>query len=470
MTKEIGTEIARYNSCVQGYTATEAALDKLRRAQAMGVRELIETLEQMGRLPEDTDPKLFLPLADHTSEEVRVLAVKNLAKLRNRALLEYYTQRAHSETSTLVRREWVSAIGRLRHPDAIGSLQQFLSDEDPKVVLQAVRGLLVFQDRPEVKEALQSLYDHPSELIRNALRLHRLRNRTQPVSDPIRSPEWLHNVLVNADVLEALRYVPDESVHLTFTSPPYYNARDYTLYQSYEEYLEFLVAVFTEVHRITKEGRFFVLNTSPVLIPRMSRQHSSTRYLIPFDLHPRITQIGFEFVDDIIWVKPEPSAKNRNGGFFQHRKPLAYKTNSVIEYVIVYRKQTDKLIDWNIRQYDEETIEASRVVGDYEKTNLWRIAPATDTIHPAVFPVELAARVVQLYSYRGDLVFDPFAGRGTVGIAASKLGRYYLLTEKDPTYAQYARRLLSEGNLFCEKSVQMLSLEEFAELCIRNQR
>ncbi len=456
---------------MQAHTVSEQALAKLQRAQTMSVRELIATLEQVGRLDETTDPNIFLPLTEHPADEVRLLAVKNLAKLRNRALLEFYAQRACEEPSTLVRREWVSAIGRLRHPDAIPYLQKFLADDDPKVVLQAVRGLLVFQEYPEVETMLHPLRNHPSELIRKALSVLGSPSKTKsPYAHPVQSPEWLHNTLVNADVLEVLRYVPDESVHLTFTSPPYYNARDYTLYQSYEGYLQFLVEVFREVHRITKEGRFFVLNTSPILIPRMSRQHSSTRYLIPFDIHPLITQIGFEFIDDIIWVKPEPSAKNRNGGFFQHRKPLAYKTNSVVEYVIVYRKQTDRLIDWNIRQYDEETIEASRVVGDYEKTNLWRIAPSADPVHPAVFPVELASRVIQLYSYRGDLVFDPFAGRGTVGISASQLGRYYFLTEKDATYAEYAKRLLSEGNLFCEKPVRMFSLEEFVEVAERNCR
>ena len=88
--------------------------------------------------------------------------------------------------------------------------------------------------------------------------------------------------------------------------------------------------------------------------------------------------------------KPDYAAKNRNGGFFQHRKPLGYKANSVTESVMVYRKKTDKLIDWNIRQYDDETVDASRVMGDYEKTNLWPINPATDKVHPAVFPPELA--------------------------------------------------------------------------------
>jgi DNA modification methylase len=220
------------------------------------------------------------------------------------------------------------------------------------------------------------------------------------------------------------------------------------------------VDVFREVHRITKEGRFFVLNTSPVLVPRMSRQHASKRYAIPFDIHPRLIEIGFEFIDDIIWVKPPGSAKNRNGGFFQHRKPLGYKANSVVEYVMVYRKATDKLIDWNMRQYDAETMAASLVLGDYEPTNVWSIAPSSDPVHPAVFPLELATRVIQLYSYKGDLVFDPFAGRGTVGQAALLTERYFLLAEKEPTYFEYARQLLRTGNLLTDFPPRFLHYEE----------
>ena len=94
-----------------------------------------------------------------------------------------------------------------------------------------------------------------------------------------------------------------------------------------------------QIHRATKTGRFFVLNTSPVIVPRISRQHSSRRYPIPFDIHPLLIKMGWEFIDDIVWEKPEASVKNRNGGFFQHRKPLAYKPNTCTEYLMVYRKK-----------------------------------------------------------------------------------------------------------------------------------
>lgn len=426
-------------------------------------RTLLHVLEMLGRLPEGFDGSLFIPLLTHASDNVRLAAIKNLGKVKDESLLEHAVQMARREQNTLVRREAISTIGRMRTKRALSFLIESLQDQDPKVVLQAIRALLYFKEEPSVKEALLRLVSHPNELIRSAIQ----QGFTVPRKGPgtarghAPSPDCLKNVLVLADVRDAIKLVPDESVHLTFTSPPYYNARDYTIYKSYEEYLGFLVSIFAEVHRITKEGRFFVLNTSPVIVPRMSRQHSSTRYLIPFDIHPRLISIGFDFVEDIVWVKPDPSAKNRNGGFFQHRKPLGYKANSVSEYVIVYRKRTEKLIDWNMRQYDEETIEASKVKGEYEKTNVWKIAPSTSSVHPAIFPKELAARVVQFYSYKGDLIFDPFAGSGTVGEVALSLERFFFLVEQEQKYVDYARRRLSTGTLFSPTPPRFYTFDQF---------
>lgn len=431
-----------------------------------GVKGLLQALEQLGKLPPDFDPTPLINLAQHPHEGVRCAATKALARLENPDLLAFLSERLERETATIVRRELVSAIGRLRTPAAIPTLLSALNDPDAKVVLQAVRGLLVFRDQPEVLKVLQTLLEHPNELVRDALSTA-LQTERQSSSHQshLHSPDGLKNLMVRGDALQVLREIPDESVHLTFTSPPYYNARDYMLYPSYEAYLDFLTAVFREVHRVTKEGRFFVLNTSPVLVPRMSRQHSSKRYAIPFDIHPRIVQLGFEFIDDIIWVKPAPSAKNRNGGFYQHRKPLGYKANSVVEYVMVYRKATPKLIDWNMRQYPESIVEASRVQGKYEPTNLWAIAPSADPVHPAVFPVELASQVIQLYSYKGDLVLDPFAGRGTVGYAALLLERYFFLIEKEPTYFEYAQQMLAEGSLLqSEYRPRFMEYDKFLEL------
>ena len=437
-------------------------------------QHLLFTLKNLGKLPEGFDGQLIVPLLNHQNPKIRCLAIKNVGKLRDENFLDRLSTFARTEKNTLARREAISAIGRMRSEKAIPILAEFLTDADPKVILQALRGLLYFKEKSEVQKALESLREHPNELIREHFASEvknknaRLQKRKR---DPHHStsPDVLKNVIVCADVKEALKIIPDESIHLTFTSPPYYNARDYTIYQSYDAYLDFLTAVFKETHRITKEGRFFVLNTSPVIVPRISRAHSSKRYAIPYDIHPHLTDMGWEFIDDIIWAKPDYAAKNRNGGFFQHRKPLGYKANSVTESVMVYRKKTDKLIDWNIRQYADETVATSKVTGNYEKTNLWYINPATDKVHPAIFPPELAARIVQFYSFKGDLVFDPFGGSGTVGYVALTHERHFLLCEKKAEYVEHSKQLVDKV-LRTHTSPRVLSLTELkSELMERNQ-
>jgi DNA modification methylase len=175
-------------------------------------------------------------------------------------------------------------------------------------------------------------------------------------------------------------------------------------------------------------------------------------------------QNGWEFIDDIIWLKPEASVKNRIGGFMQHRKPLGYKPNAVTEYLMVYRKQTEKLLDWNIRSYTYETVEESKVADGYETTNVWKIDPCFDKVHSAIFPVELCKRVIQYYSYKGDLIFDPFGGSGTVGRTAKALDRLFFLTEQEPKYFEYMQLKQKKPTLFKERKTRFLTLEQFKEI------
>lgn len=259
--------------------------------------------------------------------------------------------------------------------------------------------------------------------------------------------DYLENCLIWGDATKVLSTLPPGIVHLTFTSPPYYNARDYAFYETYSDYLDFLESVFKQVHRVTQEGRFLVVNTSPVITPRRSRNDSSHRHGIPFDLHTRLVSNGWDFIDDIVWVKPEPSSTRRNGGFFQHRKPLMYKPNPVTEYLMVYRKQCPRLLDWNIRQYRGEVLRQSLVEGEFETTNLWRIPPARNRHHPAVFPKTLCEKVIRYYSYVGDVVMDPFAGSGTLGLVATDLKRKFLLVERDGEYVDLIRSRLDQKDV-----------------------
>ncbi len=422
-------------------------------------------LENLGFLPENFDGDILLPFINHNNTNVRFWVVKNLGKLSNTKYLIPLSKVAKEDSDSMVRREAVSSIGRMRDFKNIPILLEILNDSDPKILSQAIRGLLVFKGNEEVDSALKKLIDHQNELIQQVIQKEYFpkKSNSSHLSHPD-SFDFLKNVVVNGDVRKILEIVPEDSIHLTFTSPPYYNARDYSIYPSYKAYIKFLADVFQRVHRVTKEGRFFILNTSPIIIPRVSRQHSSKRYPIPFDIHPLLIEMGWEFIDDIVWLKPEASVKNRNAGFLQHRKPLAYKPNPVTEYLMVYRKKTDKLLDWNIREYDYKIVKESKVKDGYETSNVWRIDPTFDKIHSAVFPVELCNRVIQFYSFKHDVVFDPFAGSGTMGIAANALDRYFFLTEKDEKYFQVIKKNLGAKSLFSKNDPRFLPINEFSQL------
>ena len=428
---------------------------------------LIKALDRLGRLNSQFDKKPLLDLLEHENEKVRFLAIKNLAKFEDLSLLETYMDLIKSDESSGVRREAVSAIGRLRNSVTKEILISYLKDSDPEVVLQAIRGLLVFKEDLEIKKRLVKLENHPNEIIQEIIKKEFEMNHYNGNGiDHSKSPNFMKNAVVHGDVRDVLKFVPDESIHLTFTSPPYYNARDYSIYPSYKEYLEFLEEVFKEVHRVTKEGRFFILNTSPIIIPRAGRQYSSKRYPIPYDIHPLLVKMGWEFIDDIIWLKPEASAKNRNAGFLQHRKPLAYKPNPCTESVMVYRKKTDKLIDWNIKQYDFGIVEESKINGDFESSNVWKIDPVFDKKHSAVFPLELCNKVIKFYSFKGDLIFDPFAGSGTLGKASLNLDRHFFLTEKEKRYVERIKENFNQLKIFPQNKFtpKFLSLDNFKDL------
>lgn len=259
----------------------------------------------------------------------------------------------------------------------------------------------------------------------------------------------LRNTIGFGDSEQLLTDTPNESLDLVFTSPPYYNARpEYAEYITYEEYLLKMRKIINQCHRVLNEGRFFVMNISPILIRRSNRTEASKRIAVPFDFHKLFIEEGFEFIDDIIWIKPEGAgwATGRGRRFAADRNPLQYKAVPVTEYILVYRKKTDKLIDWHIRKHpDQKAVAESKIEDGYETTNVWKIHPAHHPKHPAVFPLELAEKVIKYYSFKNDVVLDPFAGTGTVGKAAIKLNRRFVLFEQDP---EYMKILQEESHLW----------------------
>jgi DNA modification methylase len=246
------------------------------------------------------------------------------------------------------------------------------------------------------------------------------------------------NKILLGDCQEVLKTIGSESVHLTCTSPPYYNAREYSTWATYDDYLNFLKDVFYEVLRVTKPGRMCAVNLSPVIEARESRAHESKRLAIPFHFFSLMEKMGWKYIDDIIWLKPEGAAINRNGGFFQHRKPVAYKPNIVTETIFIFQKPSDFLIDKVVRSYSGEQLEQSLVKDRYERSNVWKINPETASKHLAPYPKELSDKIVKYYSYVEDLVLDPFMGSGTTAVSCVDLNRNYIGVELHQEYVDMA--------------------------------
>ena len=160
-----------------------------------------------------------------------------------------------------------------------------------------------------VIDAITTLID-PSKTTTKELLENRLLGRTdasfkkKKTKSDAPTISMLRNTIGMGDSEELLKELPASSVDLVFTSPPYYNAKpEYAEYLSYEEYLLKMKKIIHECARVLSEGRFFVLNVSPVLIRRASRNEASRRIAVPFDFHRLFIEEGFEFVDDIIQIR-----------------------------------------------------------------------------------------------------------------------------------------------------------------------
>ena len=230
-------------------------------------------------------------------------------------------------------------------------------------------------------------------------------------------------------------------VHLTVTSPPYYNAKDYNKEdenvgnnESYQDYLDKIKELIKDIYDVTVPGGYVIWNTSPVI-------YEGKRFGIPFDTDRLFLEEGFEFLEDIIWVKPDGAAKLRCGGWCQNDgRPTTWHANINTEYLMVYKKPGERPKDGKftpIKNYYPNKIPKDLL------TATWLINPETQTQwHDAPFPDELVKRCILLFSYEGDVVFDPFLGSGTTMKTARRLGRDSIGIELSPEYLKKAKEKL----------------------------
>ena len=334
-----------------------------------------------------------------------------------------------------IKREIVSSIGRYDYGDEIFdfiSREAFNANNPMEVIYQMFRTCLYkSKDDKRFDDLRQKIMLHyNNEVINKADTFYNF-NRKPAGKTAVN--KILKPMLLIGDTEQTLSVLPDNSVQLIFTSPPYYNAREYSDYSSYIAYLDKMKSILIALHRVLEDGRFIVINVSPVITKRIGREFESTRYPIHYDFHSILTASGFYFIDEIQWIKPEPSVPDRVSGYRQTRKPLSYKPNCITESIMVYRKNADFLLDKNMKRYKGYNRHEGEEI---DTSNCWFIAPSRDKNHPAVFPEELVRRVLKYYSFEGDTVLDCFAGSGTTGKVAKSMNRLPVLCEINRDYVE----------------------------------
>jgi site-specific DNA-methyltransferase (adenine-specific) len=265
--------------------------------------------------------------------------------------------------------------------------------------------------------------------------------------------------LINGDSRD-LSFIPDESVHLVVTSPPYWNLKRYNdipdqmgHIQDYEVFLGELKKVWLHVFRVLVPGGRLVCVVGDVCVAR----RRFGRHLV-FPLHSDISvicrKIGFDNLNPIIWHKiANASYEVPNGSKFLG-KP--YEPNAIIkndiEFILMQRKPG------GYRRPTEEQRRKSMIEKkDFEQwfQQIWNIPGASLKKHPAPFPLKLASRLVRMFSFIGDTVLDPFCGTGTTMVAALKYDRNSIGVEIDPEYCRTAASYLKAEscNLFSDVEI-----------------
>ncbi len=241
-------------------------------------------------------------------------------------------------------------------------------------------------------------------------------------------PAELENRIILGSA-EEMKEIPDNSVHLMITSPPYNVTKEYDQNLSLTEYLEILHRVFSEVYRVLVHGGRACVN-----VANLGRKP----YIPLSDFVSRMMlDIGFLMRGEIIWDKGAGAGVSMAWGSWKSASNPVLR--DVHEYILVFskgsfaREKTEGKLDTITK---EQFMEWTKSV--------WRFNPesARKIGHPAPFPVELPRRLIQLFSFSGDIVLDPFMGSGTTAVAALEAGRKYVGYEINDEYVNLAEKRL----------------------------
>jgi site-specific DNA-methyltransferase (adenine-specific) len=248
------------------------------------------------------------------------------------------------------------------------------------------------------------------------------------VENPI-PKEYLNKIFCKSS--ENMNELPDNSVHLMITSPPYNVGKEYDKNLSLKEYRDFLKKVWKEVYRVLVPGGRACIN-----IANLGRKP-----YIP--LHAFIIEdmleIGFLMRGEIIWNKGSSASPSTAwGSWLSATNPTL---RDIHEYILVFSKDTFSRKNIHKRR---STITKNEFLEFTKSVWSFSAVPAREIGHPAPFPIELPYRLIQLYTFEGEVVLDPFMGSGQTALAALKTRRYFVGYEIEEKYVELANRRIRE--------------------------
>ncbi len=246
-----------------------------------------------------------------------------------------------------------------------------------------------------------------------------------------------------------LSWLPDRSIHLVVTSPPYWTLKEYASgnegqmghFEDYEHFLAELDRVWRECARVLVGGGRICCVVGDVCIPR---KKGGRHHVVPLhaDIQVRARKLGLDCLMPILWHKIANGATevqgNGSGFYGKPYQPGAIIKND-IEYILFLRKGGEYR---SVPALQKALSMLTRKEMQAWQRSIWTDLPGASTRggHPAPYPVELAERLIKLFSFAGDTVLDPFAGTGSTSQAAIIAGRNSIANEIEPAYISIARK------------------------------
>ena len=258
-------------------------------------------------------------------------------------------------------------------------------------------------------------------------------------------PPTLANTVIHGDSRNL--EIPDNCVHLVVTSPPYNASKAYDEDLSLSEYLEMLYNVFAECYRVLVPGGRMVVNVANL----------GRKPYIPLSSHINLmmNQLGFLMRGEIIWDKSASAGSSCAWGSFQSASNPCLR--DVHEYLLIFSKGNYKLLREKSEREEGRIDTIPRDDFIQHTKSIWSFATerASRVNHPAPFPVELPKRCIEMYSFAGDVVLDPFNGSGTTCVAAKKTGRAYIGVDLSEEYCAIARKRLKETEPWIASKIEV---------------